>query len=269
MSVFGAPKISAVLIVKDEEDVLDATLAALGWVDEIVVYDTGSTDSTREIAARHTGTVVEGYWDDNFGAARNRAVEHATGDWVLTVDADEVFSGDPATVRAALDPSAGCHLVLVDNVAGGGAGEAPVTKSMASVRLYLRGAFTWSGRLHEQMVAARPGADLRAATPVPTVRLAHSGYLTERMADRSKARRNLELARLDVEASRRDGLPAAQVAILEANLSRSLGLHGDTAEGLELGRRVLGSGLLARDSAVALVPALVELALALDRKSVV
>ena len=270
-STTGHPgsRISAVFIVKDEEDVLEASLAALGWVDEIVVYDTGSTDRTREIAAASAATVVEGYWDDSFGAARNRAVEHATGDWVLTVDADEVFSGDPATVRAALDPAVGCHLVLVDNVAGGGVGEATVTKSMASVRLYLRGAFTWAGRLHEQMVAARPGADLRAATPVPTARLAHSGYLTERMADRSKARRNLELARLDVEAARRDGLPATQVAVLEANLSRSLGLHGDTAEGLETGRRVLGSGLLARDAAVALVPALVELALALGQDEVV
>lgn len=262
-------RISAVLIVKDEQDVLDASLAALGWVDEIVVYDTGSTDQTRQIAARHTGTVVEGFWDDDFGAARNRAVEHATGDWVLTVDADEVFAGDPTAVRAALDPTVGCHLVLVDNVAGGGVGEARVTKSMASVRLYLRGSFAWAGRLHEQMVGTRPGADLRAATPVPTARLAHSGYLTERMADRSKAQRNLELARLDVQAAVRDGLPAAQVAVLEANLSRSLGLHGDTAEGLALGRRVLGGGLLARDAALALVPALVELSLALDQADVV
>lgn len=259
----AGPRVSAVFIVKDEEDVLEASLAALGWVDEIVVYDTGSTDSTREIAARHTGTVVEGFWDDDFGAARNRAAAHATGDWVLTVDADEVFVGDPDGLRAALDPTVGCHLLLVDNVAGGGAGEATVTKSMASVRLYRRGAFAWSGRLHEQMVPTVPGVSLGSATPVPGARLVHSGYLTERMADRGKARRNLDLARLDVATAEREGRPAAEVALLRANLSRSLGLHGDHAEGLAVGREALGGGLLSRSGAASLAPALVELALTL------
>jgi len=268
-TVPSAGRISAVFIVKDEEDVLEAALAALGWVDEIVVYDTGSTDSTREIAARHTSTVVEGYWDDDFGAARNRAVEHATGDWVLTVDADEVFVGDPDGLRRALDPAVGCHLLLVDNIAGGGTGEATVTKSMASVRLYRRGTFVWSGRLHEQMVPSGPGVSLGAATPVPGARLVHSGYLTERMADRDKARRNLDLARLDVTTAVRDGRPAVEVALLQANLSRSLGLHGDRAEGLQVGREVLASGLLGRSATASLVPALVELALALGEDDVV
>ena len=104
MSVPSAPQISAVLIVKNEEAVLDECLAALHWVDEIVVYDTGSTDATREIAAKYTDCVIEGFWDDDFAGARNRAIEHATGEWILTVDADEVFTGDDQRLRAALNP---------------------------------------------------------------------------------------------------------------------------------------------------------------------
>jgi tetratricopeptide (TPR) repeat protein len=60
-----------------------------GVVDEIVVVDTGSTDATREIAARHGAVVHERAWDDDFSAARNEALRHATGDWVLQLDADE------------------------------------------------------------------------------------------------------------------------------------------------------------------------------------
>ena len=93
------PTVSAVLIVKDEEDVLEASLESVQWCDEIVVYDTGSTDGTLDIARRLATTVVEGYWDADFGAARNRALEHATGEWVLTIDADEVLDADPVSLR--------------------------------------------------------------------------------------------------------------------------------------------------------------------------
>lgn len=94
--------LSAVLIVKDEEEVLERCLSSVAWADEIVVYDTGSTDRTVEIARRFTETVVEGYWDEDFGAARNRALAHATSDWIMVVDADEVMVGDPESVLRRL-----------------------------------------------------------------------------------------------------------------------------------------------------------------------
>ena len=65
--------VSVVMIVKDEEAVLAKSLESTTWADQVVVYDTGSTDATREIAARYSDTVVEGYWDDDFAGARNRA----------------------------------------------------------------------------------------------------------------------------------------------------------------------------------------------------
>ncbi len=81
--------LSAVLIVRDEADHLDACLASLDWVDEIVVLDSGSRDATLEIARRRDACVhVATDWQ-GFGVQRQRAQAHATGDWVLVIDADE------------------------------------------------------------------------------------------------------------------------------------------------------------------------------------
>ena len=71
-------------------------------VDEIVVYDTGSNDRTVEIAREAGATVVEGQWEDSFAVARNAALRHATGEWVLSIDADERLQTDPDVLRAQL-----------------------------------------------------------------------------------------------------------------------------------------------------------------------
>ena len=59
------------------------------WRHQIVVVDTGSTDRTVEIAKEHGAEVFQFAWSDDFSAARNAALEHVTGDWVLSLDADE------------------------------------------------------------------------------------------------------------------------------------------------------------------------------------
>jgi len=82
--------ISLAMIVRDEEELLPACLeSAAHIVDEIVVADTGSTDGTIEVALAHHAHVVHRPWDDDFAAARNAALAHVTGDFVLVLDADE------------------------------------------------------------------------------------------------------------------------------------------------------------------------------------
>ncbi|HWD18472.1 MAG TPA: glycosyltransferase, partial [Verrucomicrobiae bacterium] len=88
--VSPAPRLSVCLIVKNEEAFLDACLASVrGLADQIVVVDTGSTDRTIEIARAHGAEVHAFAWCDDFSAARNAALERATGDWILSLDADE------------------------------------------------------------------------------------------------------------------------------------------------------------------------------------
>lgn len=82
--------LSATLIVSNEEQHLPGCLASLrGIADEIVVVDTGSSDASRELALAGGARVYDYPWHDDFAAARNFALERASGDWILYIDADE------------------------------------------------------------------------------------------------------------------------------------------------------------------------------------
>ena len=83
-------KLSLCMIVRDEEKDLENCLKAVkDHVDEIVIVDTGSKDKTVEIAKKFTSKVHHFEWCDDFSAARNESLKHATGDWILVLDADE------------------------------------------------------------------------------------------------------------------------------------------------------------------------------------
>lgn len=257
--------ISAVLIVKDEEAVLDESLAALAWVDEVVVYDTGSTDRTREIAAARTDVVVEGYWDDDFGAARNRAIDHATGDWVLVVDADEVVTGDTAGLRKQVDGAAAAGLDRFVIPVRNGEGDARQGGEVVNIRLFRRDCYHYAGRLHEQVVPRpRPARPLGAPGTVRNVRLLHSGYTAAAMAKHRKSERNLAIAERDLaEAVSADAEPAA-LAALRANLARSLASADRRREALELGGELRAEGLVPRGSMALLAQAMVGSCALLD-----
>jgi glycosyltransferase involved in cell wall biosynthesis len=81
--------ISALVITKNEETVIRRCLESLAWVQEIVVVDCGSTDATVTIC-RDLGATVHTTEDwPGFGPQKNRALDRATGEWVLSLDADE------------------------------------------------------------------------------------------------------------------------------------------------------------------------------------
>lgn len=85
-------KLSCFVIVCNEADRLEACLQPLaGWVDELIVLDSGSHDDTVAIARRFADQVHETDWP-GFGAQRNRALALCQHDWVLNIDADEVMS---------------------------------------------------------------------------------------------------------------------------------------------------------------------------------
>lgn len=108
-------RVTAAMIVRNEEAFLDDCLRSIvDEVDEIVIVDTGSVDQTREIATRHGARLIERPWTNDFSAARNCALDHATGDWILYIDADERLAV-PArgALRAAIgDPGAVAFRVL-------------------------------------------------------------------------------------------------------------------------------------------------------------
>lgn len=94
-------KLSACLIVKNEKDHIQDVLNSLVGFDEIVVCDTGSVDNTVELAHSMGAKVFTDYtWNDDFAEARNHALSKCTGDWILSIDADEVLAaGDIEYIR--------------------------------------------------------------------------------------------------------------------------------------------------------------------------
>ena len=80
--------LSVVIIALNEEVNLARTLASVAWADEIVVLDSGSTDRTREVAESYYARFFVEPWK-GFAAHKNSALAKATGDWILSLDADE------------------------------------------------------------------------------------------------------------------------------------------------------------------------------------
>jgi glycosyltransferase involved in cell wall biosynthesis len=90
-----APRLSVTVITLNEEEVLHRCLDSVSWADEIVVVDAGSDDKTVQIARRFTDHVVVHPWD-GFAPQKNFALAQATGDWILSLDADEEVSPELA-----------------------------------------------------------------------------------------------------------------------------------------------------------------------------
>lgn len=82
------PKLSVIIPTFNEEVYIEDALRSVAFADEIIVIDSYSTDKTTEIAQKYTTKVLERKFD-NFSNQKNHALQHATGDWVLFVDADE------------------------------------------------------------------------------------------------------------------------------------------------------------------------------------
>src|ERR1700733_7692594 len=107
--------LSLCMIVKNEEATLSQCLDSVrDLAGELVVVDTGSTDATRNIAASHGARVLTfDFTTVNFAAARNHAIAHASGRWILMLDADERLdaSGGVAIKRLVdLNENAGYFL---------------------------------------------------------------------------------------------------------------------------------------------------------------
>lgn len=86
-------KLSVIIICKDEAKDIADCLRSVTFADEIIVLDSGSSDNTVAICRQYTSHVFETDWP-GFGRQKNRAREHASGDWILSIDADERVSDE-------------------------------------------------------------------------------------------------------------------------------------------------------------------------------
>ena len=105
-------KVSAAIITRDAAVDLDRCLASLGFADEIVVLDQGSTDDTAGVCARHGAVLHQGPWL-GFGPTKRAVTALGRNDWVLSVDSDEEVTPALAAAIAALpdEPAAAAFAV--------------------------------------------------------------------------------------------------------------------------------------------------------------
>lgn len=224
----AVPLLGAALIVRDEAEALPDCLASLdGVVDEVHVHDTGSVDGTPAVAERYGATVTYGAWNGDFAEARNAAVAGWRTRWVLAIDADHRYTGDPAQLRAMLtDCPADVVRIDIDNAHD----ELPYTHGEA--RIYRPDTARWLGRVHEKLVAAN-GLQLRTVLAPPSaITLDHIGY-AEPALRMAKAVRNAELARKALDELAATGSDSGLIASTLLDLGRSLVGSGRRQEAVD------------------------------------
>jgi len=85
----SAPRLSIIIITLNEAENIRECLESIAWADEIIVVDSGSEDETIAICREFTDKVIINTQWPGFGPQKNLALDHATGDWVFSIDADE------------------------------------------------------------------------------------------------------------------------------------------------------------------------------------
>jgi tetratricopeptide (TPR) repeat protein len=181
------------MIVKNEEKLLPKCLKSIrDYVDEIVVVDTGSTDSTVAIAESFGACVYYHPWEHNFSKHRNQSFGYATGDWIFIVDADEeLLPGSGEELRRSISTDDDCDAIAV-------VVESPFEQSKAkaqgsSIRVVRNDTrIRYEGRVHNYLV----GVEKARRAPI---NILHHGYNLNKEASNRKFKRTTELLKREIQ----------------------------------------------------------------------
>ncbi len=192
------PRISMCMIVRDNESIIDDCLSSIRpWVDEIVIVDTGSIDKTPEICLRHGAQLFHFPWCDDFSAARNESLRHATGDWIFWMDSDDVITTEQGQrLRSLVD---GQHApdcmgyVLQVHCQSDDSDRATVVDHVKLFRNHL--GLSFEHRIHEQILPAirRIGGNVKFAD----IHVIHQGSRQSAEQRSRKLERDFRILKLD------------------------------------------------------------------------
>lgn len=214
------------MIVRNEERCLARCLESVtGAVDALYVTDTGSTDRTIAIARQFGAVVRQFEWCDDFAAARNFSIAGVPEDWILFIDADDLFPpGEAAKVRALLRGAAHVAYELSYELM-------PDHTPVPARRIFRNGlGLRFEGLIHENLRNSL-GRIAGATTGRMAVTLRHTGYTPESMPN--KLRRNLPLLEREWERCAAVG-ERVQHGYVGKELAHALILRGRAEEGEKL-----------------------------------
>lgn len=237
-------KISLCMIVKDEEAALPLCLDSVkDLVTEIIVVDTGSEDRTIAIAQEYGAQVYEEPWKDDFSKARNRALEQASGDWILVLDADEQLTPE---VIAPLRQTIAQKNALVVNLVRQELGAKQAPYSLVS-RLFRRHPQIRYSRPYHELIDDSVEALCKAEPhwqilDLETLAITHRGYELRAIAERDKLNRGRKALEKYLRSNPYDAYSCNKLGALFLKL-------GDEKQGVKLLRQGLksnpqGAGLL-------------------------
>jgi tetratricopeptide (TPR) repeat protein len=232
------------MIARNEAQMLAGCLESVrNVVDEIVLVDTGSTDDTKAIAKKYGAKIFDLPWQEDFATPRNEALRHATGHFVLILDADERLApGAQKQLRQALrDKEFDCGMLRLHNATRMDAPAAEVVagKSRIGEPFYLPRLLRrtpdlqYRGIVHEAVTdwVARRGNKLQYFN----VDIVHLGGVPEFRAARNKSERNIGLLKKRCQLEP-DDLTASGYLAFEL---RSIGKSDEAWEVVEAGWKLL------------------------------
>lgn len=184
------------MIVQDEEDcLLSAIKSVHGLMDDLIVVDTGSTDRTPQMALSAGAKLFHVAWTKDFSVARNFALQQASTDWILVLDADEVLESiDPETFTALLsDDQIEGYYLRIKNILDSNRPES----SDQVVRLFRNiPSYRFEGTIHEQVAPSILRINNGNGLTTAPLTILHFGYLKSRLQAKEKYTRNSEIIKL-------------------------------------------------------------------------
>ncbi|MBK9249954.1 MAG: glycosyltransferase [Ignavibacteria bacterium] len=192
------PLLSLCMIVKNEENNLaDCLKSVEGVADEIVIVDTGSIDSTMQIALSFGAKVFEKPWTGDFAEARNASLKECSGTWILYLDADERLHADAKVhLRSMLESMpeeiGGIVCVVISpHRQNSGVSEVHTGSYPRIFRNYGYPKMYFQGRVHEQITPSILA--LGGKVIMSEVEIYHLGYDQSREIMEQKVKRNYDL----------------------------------------------------------------------------
>lgn len=188
--------ISLCIIAKNEERNIGRCLESVkDIVDEIILVDTGSTDDTVRIAKEYGAKVYYYEWNDSFADAKNFAIEKATKEWILCMDADDELSSDGKEKILNIvnnDKTTGVYFFKTYSYVGDEENNDIVMNINIRLIRNNRG-YKFIGDIHEQILPGPEDMGRLDAMKVGDVIFYHYGYLNEEIKLKDKRNRNIRI----------------------------------------------------------------------------